>query len=228
MHHPISPAILYWGTPVVLISTLNPDGTPNIAPMSSAWWLGHRCMIGLAGSSQTTQNLLRTKTCVLNLPTEDMTTAVNALALTTGASPVPEWKHGVGYIHVKDKFARSGLTPQASEVVPPPRIKECPVQMEAELVEAHDMMKDMEELKRAPFALELKILRIHVEDQLRLEGFENRVDAGKLRPLFMAFQEFFGMRRGKVDESRLAGIEEENYRGITGTVASDWKTNEKQ
>jgi flavin reductase (DIM6/NTAB) family NADH-FMN oxidoreductase RutF len=186
--------------------------------MPSAQWLGHRCMIGLAGSSQTTQNLLRTKTCVLNFPTEDMAPAVNELALTTGSGPVPEWKKSVGYVHVKDKFARAGLTLQESEVVPPPRIKECPVQMEAELVEFDELMGDMPDLKKAPLALELKILRVHVENKLRLEGHENRVDAEKLRPLIMAFQVFFGMRRGRVEYSKLAGIGEENYRGLTGMV----------
>ncbi|KAE9378298.1 hypothetical protein N431DRAFT_399870 [Stipitochalara longipes BDJ] len=218
MHHTISPAILYWGTPVVLITTLNLDGTPNIAPMSSAWWLGHRCMIGLGAHSQTAENLLRTKTCVLNLPTEDMTPAINALARTTGSNPVPEWKHSVGYVHVKDKFAHSRLSPQDSDAVPPPRIKECPVQMEAELVVAHEMMGDVPERKKAILALELKILRVHVEDELKLDGFENRVDVEMLRPLFMVFQEFFGMKRGKVEKSRLAEIGEENYRGLTGTV----------
>lgn len=36
-HLTISPSVLYFGTPVVLIVTRNPDGTPNVAPMSSAW-----------------------------------------------------------------------------------------------------------------------------------------------------------------------------------------------
>jgi flavin reductase (DIM6/NTAB) family NADH-FMN oxidoreductase RutF len=121
---------------------------------------------------------------------------------------------------VQDKFERSGLSPQESEMVPPPRIKECPVQMEAELVVANEMMSDVPEKKRAVLALELKILRVHVEDELRLEGFENRVDVDKLKPLFMVFQEFFGMRPGKVEDSRLAKIGEENYRGLTGTVVS--------
>jgi len=47
MHRTIEPTILYFGTPVALISTLNPDGSPNLAPMSSAWWLGWSCMLGL-------------------------------------------------------------------------------------------------------------------------------------------------------------------------------------
>jgi flavin reductase (DIM6/NTAB) family NADH-FMN oxidoreductase RutF len=36
----VEPSILYFGTPVVLISTLNQDRSVNVAPMSSAWWLG--------------------------------------------------------------------------------------------------------------------------------------------------------------------------------------------
>ena len=64
MHRVTDPAILYFGTPVVLISTLNSDGTPNLAPMSSAWWLGNHAMLGLAGTSMTTHNLLREQECV--------------------------------------------------------------------------------------------------------------------------------------------------------------------
>ena len=63
----VEPAIHYWGTPVVLISTLNEDGTTNLSPMSSAWWLGWSCMLGLDASSQTTENLKRNGECVLNL-----------------------------------------------------------------------------------------------------------------------------------------------------------------
>src|SRR6202042_1082484 len=37
------PSILYFGTPVVLISSANEDGSANLAPMSSAFWLGWRC-----------------------------------------------------------------------------------------------------------------------------------------------------------------------------------------
>jgi hypothetical protein len=33
MHKTIEPTILYFGTPVALISTLNPDGSPNLAPL---------------------------------------------------------------------------------------------------------------------------------------------------------------------------------------------------
>jgi len=68
MHSVIDPAILYFGTPVVLVSSLNPDGSPNLAPMSSAWWLGRSCMLGFGARSQTPANIQRTGECVLNLP----------------------------------------------------------------------------------------------------------------------------------------------------------------
>jgi flavin reductase (DIM6/NTAB) family NADH-FMN oxidoreductase RutF len=38
MHKTIEPSLPYFGTPVVVVSTLNEDGSANIAPMSSAWF----------------------------------------------------------------------------------------------------------------------------------------------------------------------------------------------
>ena len=92
----IQPSIHYWGTPVVLITTTNEDGSSNIGPMSSAWWLGGRCMLGLEHNSKTTENLRRTKQCTLNLASDDMLEHVNALARTTGSDPVPDFKIALG------------------------------------------------------------------------------------------------------------------------------------
>ena len=49
-HCVTEPNILYFGTPVVLVSTLNEDGTANLAPISSAFWLGWRGVIGIAAA----------------------------------------------------------------------------------------------------------------------------------------------------------------------------------
>ncbi|MCJ1358630.1 MAG: hypothetical protein MMC33_008630 [Icmadophila ericetorum] len=215
MHTTISPAILYFGTPIVLISTLNPDGTPNLAPLSSAWWLSHRCLLGLDASSCTTQNLLRTKQCVLNLPTDSMGPAINALARTTGTEIVSESKLDRGYSFVKDKFGHAGLTAQGAELVDPPRVKECPVQMEAELIGVHEMMADQADRKGLILAIEVKIVRVYVEEELRLAGHANRVNADKWRPMIMCFQDMYGLAEGKVVMSRLAEIEEEKYRALT-------------
>ncbi|KAF4343773.1 ydfE [Fusarium beomiforme] len=214
-HSIITPAIMYWGTPVALITTLNKDGTPNIGPISSVWWLGHRCILGLASGSQTTMNLLRTKTCVINLASDDMARYINPIAKTTGTPTVPPGKKGRGYKHCNDKFRLSGLTHQESDLVQPPRITECPVQMEAEFMNSMELMQDLPDRKGLLLALEVKILRTHVRNDLRLAGHANRIDPDRWKPLIMSFQHFYGLTPSKVAESSLATIDEEKYRVIT-------------
>src|SRR3954469_4948300 len=129
--------VLYFGTPVVLVSTLNPDGSANLAPMSSAWWLGQSAMLGMGDDSQTAANLRRHGECVLNLPSSVMVDAVDRIALTTGKREIAEYKREQGYRHVADKFALGGLTPQDSDLVAPPRVEQCPIQLECRVVAAH-------------------------------------------------------------------------------------------
>ncbi|KAL5324925.1 hypothetical protein ACEPPN_006045 [Leptodophora sp. 'Broadleaf-Isolate-01'] len=223
-HATISPAIFYWGTPVVLITTQNPDGTSNIAPMSSAWWLGNRCMLGLGAISQTSINLIRTKQCVLNLASDNMADAINALARTTGSPEIltaqpggyKYFKKMNGYEYVADKFGRAGLTALSSELVVPSRIAECPAQMEAELVGVYEMMQDAD--VGGFIALEVKVLRTHVHQTIRMDGFENRIDPDKWQPMIMSFQELYGLKGKKVEKSELAKISEEEYRGFSNAV----------
>ena len=161
MHTSIEPAILYFGTPVVLISTINPDGSANLAPMSSAFWLGWRCVLGLAATSRTPQNMIRTGECVLNLPSADLVAMVDRLALTTGSDPVPEGKVRRGYRHEADKFALSGFTRTPSETILPPRVLECPVQMEAVVEAVHGMAEDDPAQRGTRNMIEVRIQRVH-------------------------------------------------------------------
>lgn len=55
----IEPSILYFGTPVAIISTINEDGTANLSPMSSVWWPGWSCMLGLDATSKSVENMKR-------------------------------------------------------------------------------------------------------------------------------------------------------------------------
>jgi flavin reductase (DIM6/NTAB) family NADH-FMN oxidoreductase RutF len=210
----IDPAILYFGTPVVLISTLNEDGSPNLAPMSSAWWLGRRCVLGLGARSKTPRNLIRTGECVLNLPSEDLVAMVNKLALTTGSDPVPPHKLQKGYRFEPDKFGISGFTTARSETVAPPRTFECPVQLEAKLEQVHRMEEDDERRRGSLVALEVSVTRVHIDDSIQMKGAVNRIDPDKWRPLIMSFQEFYGLGP-RLHRSTLATIPEEMYR-ITG------------
>jgi flavin reductase (DIM6/NTAB) family NADH-FMN oxidoreductase RutF len=207
MHLTCDPAILYFGTPVVLVSSTNEDGTPNLAPISSAWWLGKQCVLGFGARSKTPANILRTKQCVLNLPSVHQVAAVDLLAKTTGSDPVPPHKRAMGYRHEKAKFACAGLTPVASELVAPPRVLECPVHLEAVLEAPHPLENGGQRL----LALEVRVVRVHLDESILMAGHPNRVDPEKWRPLLMSFCEFFGLA-GKLQHSTLAEIPEEAYR----------------
>ncbi len=208
----LEPAILYFGTPVVLISTQNEDGTSNLAPMSSAFWLGWRCILGLDASSRTTENLRRTGECVLNLPSVDEVGAVDRIARTTGSNPVPGAKQMRGYRHEQQKWEVSGLTPVDSETVAPPRALECPVQLEAVLAAENGFMADDPIWKDGIKVFEVRIQRVHVHPSLRMAGQANRIDPDRWRPLIMSFQQFYGLTPGKLQASRLGQIEEATYR----------------
>lgn len=208
----IEPAILYFGTPVVLISTLNEDGSSNLAPMSSAFWLGWRCILGLDASSKTTENLVRTGECVLNLPSVNEVGAVDRIARTTGSRPIPDAKQMRGYSHEKQKWECSGLTRVASETVAPPRALECPVQLEAVLAAQNGFMADDPVWKVGICVFEVRIQRVHVHPALLMDGHENRIDPDKWHPLLMSFQKFYGLAPGQVHASRLGEIEEATYR----------------
>ena len=211
MHHAIDPAILYFGTPVVLVSSTNPDGSANLAPMSSAWWLGRSCMLGFGARSHTPANIQRTGECVLNLPSVDQVAAVNRLARTTGSDPVPEWKAQNGYRHVRDKFGIAGLTPLPGDTVGAPRVAECPIHLEAVLESVHPLAVRDPARRGRSLALELRIVRVHVADEVRLAGHADRIDPDRWRPLIMSFQHFYGLGE-RVHDSTLARIPEAAYR----------------
>jgi flavin reductase (DIM6/NTAB) family NADH-FMN oxidoreductase RutF len=179
--------VLYFGTPVVLISSRNEDGTMNLAPMSSAWWLDQSCMLGLGNSGQTTANLLRERECVLSLPSSAMADAVDLIALTTGKSAVPDHKVKQGYRYEPDKFSAAQLTEQASELVRPPRVAECPVQLECKVVSAQPFGSPTPHAT----AFQVEVLRTHVEENLIIPG-THYVDPVRWDPLIMKFCEFFG------------------------------------
>lgn len=218
-HQIIDPAILYFGTPVVLVSTCNEDGSANLAPMSSAWWLGQSCMLGFGARSHTPANLLRTGECVLNLPSVDQVAAVDRLAKTTGSNPVPPHKVAMGYRHERDKFDVAQLTPLESDIVAPPRVAECPVHLEAVLEGTH-ALAGSDELRRGKLiAIEVRVVRVHVMENIRMAGYEHRIDPRKWQPLIMNFCEFFGLGN-VVHHSTLAEIPESMYKPSSGTPAA--------
>jgi len=187
----ISPKILYFGTPVALVSSNNEDGSPNLAPISSFWALGWTITLGLLADTKTLENLRARPECVVNLPSPEMWQQVETLAPLTGQNPVPEDKRKK-FRFEKDKFQAGGFNAWPSEAVSVPRVKECPVQMEAVVRKVHELEGDSRLQKLGGgSAAEVEILRVHVRRDFVLT--ENYIDPSKWQPLVYDFRHYFGL-----------------------------------
>jgi flavin reductase (DIM6/NTAB) family NADH-FMN oxidoreductase RutF len=194
----IEPKILYFGTPVALISSLNEDGSTNLAPMSSFWALGWTLMLGLLDETKTAENFERHPECVVNLPSPDMWQQVEKLAPLTGKDPVPQIKTKQ-FRFVADKFAAAGLSPLASELVQPARVKECPVHMEARVTRLHKMGGEKLQQLGGGVAAEVEILRVHVAGDLVVG--DNYIDPQKWSPLIYNFRHYFRLAENEIGKT---------------------------
>ena len=210
MHKELEPAILYFGTPVALVTTLNEDGTANIAPISSIWWLSWSCMIGLDASSKTTENLLRTGECVLNMASDKQVEAVNRIAKTTGRKKIPFHKKALGYQFESNKFLAAGLTEQQSIYVRSPRIEECPVQLEAKLVKSMPFGEHDSKMAVPSAAFELSVKKVHLDELILKDPNKSYVDPDKWHPLIMNFRKYYSTG-SYIHKSKLAQGAEVQY-----------------
>lgn len=187
----IEPKILYFGTPVALVSTMSEDGTHNLAPISSFWTLGWTMTLGLLNETQTLKNFQRVADCVVNLPTPALWRQVERLAPLTGQDPVPEKKRTQFHFEA-DKFTAGGFTPLASELVCSQRVLECPVQLEARRLKMHALEGEARlRSLGGGAAVEVEVLRVHVREDLILR--DNYIDADKWGPLIYNFRHYFGL-----------------------------------
>jgi len=184
----IEPKILYFGNPVALVSSLNEDGTANLAPISSFWALGWTMVLGLSRDTKTLSNLEKNPECVVNIPSPDAWQNVERLAPLTGLNPVPEEK-AAKFRYEPDKFTAAGFTRLASKLVAAPRVKECPAQLEATVRNIHELGR--EAAPRDAAAVEVEILRVHLRKDLVLNG--NHVDPIRWQPLIYNFRHYFGL-----------------------------------
>jgi len=182
----IKPKILYYGTPVLLLNTLNEDGTVNISPISSSWALGDYIVLGLGVGGKAYDNLRRHPECVINVPDPSLWKNVERLAPFTGKDPVPDFKQDLGFTFAKDKYAVSGLTPVPSTAVQPSRILECPLQIEAEVMNIR-----LPEYDDFFAVIETKAVRVHAHVNILIG--DNHVDPAKWSPLIYNFRHYFAL-----------------------------------
>ncbi len=186
MKRTVEPKVLYFGTPVVLISSSNPDGTTNLAPMSSAWWLGYTAMLGMGTSAQTVKNLVDRPEIVLNLVDPDMVAALDRIALLTGSEEMSESKRARGYRYVPDKFAAGGLTREPSELSSLDSVQESPINLEGRIEAINEIGGPGSHL----CALEMKVERVRVREDLLMSN-DRYIDPLRWDPLIMKFTEYF-------------------------------------
>lgn len=184
-HVTITPSILYFGTPVVLLSTENEDGSVNLAPMSSAWALGQVIVLGVGVEGQTAHNLRSRPDLVINLPSPTQWSAVEQLAPLTGRNPVPVDKRG-SFRFEPDKFAAAGLRPEPSELVRPPRVAECPLQLEARAARVRpDVLGGF-------LIVEAHVLKVHADPRIVVPGSQH-VDPAMWSPLIYNFRHYYSL-----------------------------------
>ncbi|MFC9235267.1 flavin reductase family protein [Streptomyces decoyicus] len=184
-HIAIEPSVLYFGTPVVLLTTENQDGSFNLSPMSSAWALGQTVVLGLGMDGQTARNLGKRPELVINLPSPAQWQAVERLAPLTGRNPVPSTK-AEGCRFEPDKFAAAGLCAEASHAVRPPRVAGCPLQLEAR---AEQVRPDA---SGGFLIVEAAVRKVHADPRIVVPGTDH-VDPAAWSPLVYNFRHYFGL-----------------------------------
>jgi flavin reductase (DIM6/NTAB) family NADH-FMN oxidoreductase RutF len=184
-HLTIRPRILYFGTPAVLVSTENDDGSANLAPISSTWALGQTVVLGLGSEGQTAWNLCARPELVINLPASRQWRAVERLAPLTGRYPVPKHKRAV-FRYEPAKFAAAGLHPEPSELVRPPRVAECPIQLECHAVAVRPAAAG------GFVIVEAEVRRVHADPRIVVPGTQH-IDPAAWNPLIYNFRHYFGL-----------------------------------
>jgi flavin reductase (DIM6/NTAB) family NADH-FMN oxidoreductase RutF len=155
--------------PIAFVSSISADGMPNLAPFSFFTAISANppviCFSPMVRSSDgslkdTLNNIKATREFTVNIVSEDFVVKMNACA--------PEFPPDV------NEFEVSGLTPIASELIRPARVKESRFQMECRLLQVVD-------ISDKPLGGSLvigEVVRFHVADELQVE--QSRIDPDRL------------------------------------------------
>jgi flavin reductase (DIM6/NTAB) family NADH-FMN oxidoreductase RutF len=155
--------------PIGWISTINEDGIHNLAPFSYFNAVGDdppHVMFSTVHSNNlnkdTLNNVLETKQFVVNMVTEDLVEQMNLTSQPIAAN--------------ESEFELAGLTPIASSLVKPPRVKECKITMECEMVHHYKL----ENSKTGGATIVIgKIVLFHIDESVLLENYKINLETYK-------------------------------------------------
>lgn len=157
--------------PIGWISTVDEDGTQNLAPYSFFNAVSSDPPHVLFCSGQrngrhkdSVSNILQTKEFVVNLVSESTAEAMNI----TATELPPE----------VDEFEVANLTPLPSKLVKPPRVGESKVNFECRLVH-HYQIEDSRE--NGSIIVVGRVVMMHISDEII--GENNRIDYESYRPV---------------------------------------------
>ena len=106
------------------------------------------------------------------------------IADTTGRNPVPAPK-AHRYQHVADKFSQAGLTPIAADLVAPPLVAECKLQLEAKVRRITDGLEGYH-------IVEAEVVRVHADPAIVAPGTQH-IDPRLWEPTIYSFRHYFGI-----------------------------------
>jgi flavin reductase (DIM6/NTAB) family NADH-FMN oxidoreductase RutF len=142
-------------------------------------------VLGLGTDGQTAENLRNRHDLVINVPAPSQWQAVERLAPLTGRSRVPDDKQGT-FRFEQEKFAAVGLRPEPAELVRPPRVAECPLQMEARVA-------DIRLGSSGGFLIiQAQVLRVHADPRILVPGSQH-VNPVQWSPLVYNFRHYYGL-----------------------------------
>ena len=148
--------------PIGWISTISEDGINNLAPFSYFNAVGDdppHVMFSTVHSNNsnkdTLNNVLATKQFVVNMVTEDLVAQMNRTSQPISAN--------------ESEFELAGLTPIASSLVLPPRVKESKITMECEMVHHYKL----ENSKTGGATIVIgKIVLFHIDESVLLDNYK--------------------------------------------------------
>jgi len=160
-HKRLTPSPTLFPTPVVLVTSVDDSGKPNIITLA---WAGvvnsEPPMIGISirRSRYSYASIKKSREFVVNLPSEEMLKGVDACGIVSGKDT--------------DKFALTGWKALPAQKVKPPLIDECGVHMECQVKQiiplgSHDLFLG-------------EIVALHVKEEVQKKA--GGVDIAKCHP----------------------------------------------